>query len=373
MISSQQRGIALLTVLLILALATVASVTMTSRQQLDIRRTANMLSAEQGYLVMMSFEEFARRVLVEDTNNTDSFEDRWALVDSSRLQGVLGFVPELAGFKVSEVRIEDLQGRFNVNNLFGVDPGQPNEAVERFRRLLSFPREVGTPNKPEQLSLPPELVNQTIDWLDNNGLPSGVDGADDSEYLGLNPPYLAANRMMTSASEMFHLLRLRSFDENNNDNRGYRRLLGRLITEFRELIALPRNTPINVNTVNSPDIFRAIVAGLSEQDASALHDRVFGTGISGNIASLKNATNLFGANDFADVNEFLGHAHVSPATNINAMNFELGVTSEYFMLTIEVQREGLTVYMNSILHRTGANNARRVNVIHRSLGRWGVI
>ena len=43
-----QRGVALITALLVIALVTAAAVAMASRQQLDIRRTANILQRDQA-------------------------------------------------------------------------------------------------------------------------------------------------------------------------------------------------------------------------------------------------------------------------------------------------------------------------------------
>ena len=48
--AERQRGVALITALLVVALATVAAVAMATRQQLDIRRTGNLLHGEQAYL-----------------------------------------------------------------------------------------------------------------------------------------------------------------------------------------------------------------------------------------------------------------------------------------------------------------------------------
>ncbi len=44
-----QRGVALITALLVIALVTVAAVAMASRQQIDIRRRANITDADQAH------------------------------------------------------------------------------------------------------------------------------------------------------------------------------------------------------------------------------------------------------------------------------------------------------------------------------------
>ena len=63
-----QRGVALVTALLVVALATVAAVAMASRQQLDVRRTANLLQGDQAYVYAQAVEDWARVVLKRDEN-----------------------------------------------------------------------------------------------------------------------------------------------------------------------------------------------------------------------------------------------------------------------------------------------------------------
>ena len=64
--AQRQRGVALITALLIVALATIAAVAMASRQQLDVRRTANILDGDQAFFYALGVESWARRILVRD-------------------------------------------------------------------------------------------------------------------------------------------------------------------------------------------------------------------------------------------------------------------------------------------------------------------
>ena len=58
-----QRGVALVTALLVVSLATVAAVAMAMRQQIDVRRTANLLHGEQAYAYAVAAESWARVIL----------------------------------------------------------------------------------------------------------------------------------------------------------------------------------------------------------------------------------------------------------------------------------------------------------------------
>ena len=63
---SKQSGAALITAILITAIATIAAVSMASRQHLDIRRTTNVIESSQAYLFALGAEEWGKQVLVRD-------------------------------------------------------------------------------------------------------------------------------------------------------------------------------------------------------------------------------------------------------------------------------------------------------------------
>ena len=78
-----QRGIALLSALLVVALATVIAVTMIEKQQYKIRRLENIIFNQQAYYYSLAGEAWARSILYKDitssTNkNTDNLFEDWA-------------------------------------------------------------------------------------------------------------------------------------------------------------------------------------------------------------------------------------------------------------------------------------------------------
>ncbi|MCP4699237.1 MAG: type II secretion system minor pseudopilin GspK, partial [Gammaproteobacteria bacterium] len=143
--SRRQKGIALITALLIVALATISAAAMVSRQQIDIRRTSNVLNLDQAYLYALGAEEWARRILIRDRNNSkiDHLSEDWAI----RLPPTM-----VEGGGVSG-HLQDLQGRFNLNNLVENGKAVPAE-IKRFQRLLAA------------LDLPVELAQAVTDWID---------------------------------------------------------------------------------------------------------------------------------------------------------------------------------------------------------------
>jgi general secretion pathway protein K len=80
------KGFALITALLIVALATIVSVNIASNLQLDIRRTSNILANEQAMLYALEAENLLRWGLYEDRqdNNFDYYRDPESLDESEK-------------------------------------------------------------------------------------------------------------------------------------------------------------------------------------------------------------------------------------------------------------------------------------------------
>ncbi|MBV9620133.1 MAG: general secretion pathway protein GspK, partial [Gammaproteobacteria bacterium] len=117
--------------------------------------------------------------------------------------------------------LEDLQGRFNLNNL--VDEHGVPDAVKTaaFTQLLAG------------LGLEEKWTGYLIDWIDHDIAPSTPDGAEDTVYMGQSPPYRTPNRYITSITE---LLALPGFGRE------------RFLKIAPYVSALPHNTKINLCT-----------------------------------------------------------------------------------------------------------------------------
>jgi general secretion pathway protein K len=302
-----QRGVALITAMLVVALAATAAVAMVSRQQYDIRRTGNLLQAEQAYLYMQGIEDWAGQILLRDlmSNNVDHTGEEWATI--------LPPIPidggQLAG------SIEELQGRFNLNDLVNNNV-QDGEAVARFRRLLAA------------LGLNAELAMVVVDWLDPDIDPTFPDGAEDDSYLQGERPYRTANAPLVSISEVRLLKGMNEVLDPEKNETVYDRLAG-------HVCVLPTRVPINVNTATVP-VLMSLAEGLTETDAEAL---LAGRGDEG----------------YADVNAFLQAdalaGRVVPSGSI-------GVASNYFMVTSQVMFGRIVVSYQSMIQRSATGEAR---------------
>jgi general secretion pathway protein K len=227
----RQRGVALITALLVVAIATVLAVEIAARERLDIRRTQNLLARDQAYALAVAAEAWTLDILktdLQEGDGVDGPQDDWA-------QDIM--LPPFEGATLG-MRIEDLQGRFNLNNLAGTNPQRAanDPDYQRFRLLLENLRDQ------HQLAFEPaELIDSLLDWLDQDSLVRPL-GAEDSYYMALEHPRRVANQEMVSPTELMLV-------------KGYTPELYRLLAPH--VTALPGNTTINVNTA-TPEVLRAL-------------------------------------------------------------------------------------------------------------------
>ena len=277
---------------------------------LDMRRTMVLLFHEQGLQVALGAESWIRNILRDDgiDSQTDHLGELWASelpglpVDNDSVQGAV------AG------KIEDLQGRFNVNNLIDSNGEVDQVVLEQFRRLLIV------------LDIDPRFAGLTADWIDadqNAGFP---DGAEDSIYTSLTPPYRTFNRSLVNVTELAAL--------EGMDKASFDRLLP-------HVTALPGHTSINVNTA-TPAVLQSLDANM---DAST-------------VESLLSQREESG---FQDIKATFG----SFVTN-QAILDQLEGSSEFFQLKAVVQIDTVRLTYYSILLR--APNGGPVTTIVRSLG-----
>lgn len=178
----KERGVALITAIVLVAIATVLAVHVGTRAALDLRRTAGLVALDQGWHVALGAEAWAAEVLSDDDREIDHLGEAWAQplpalpVDGGEVRGAL----------------EDMQGRFNLNNLVVGDLVIDAE-VDRFERLLVL---IGAESRWARIM---------ADWIDIDTMPGIPEGAEDGTYLSQNPPYRAANGPVTTTTEMMAL------------------------------------------------------------------------------------------------------------------------------------------------------------------------
>ncbi|HHI91901.1 MAG TPA: general secretion pathway protein GspK [Gammaproteobacteria bacterium] len=319
----KQQGVALITALLIAALVTVAAVAMASHQQLDMRRTGNMLEADQAYMYALAAETWVIQMLKEDQQKTqiDTLIEDWAMK--------LPPIPVEGGAITGSV--EDLQGRFNLNNLVDTSAGENSESngkpdqaqIKAFRSLLTQVSLVK-----EKVQLSPFVANRVADWIDPD-LNALADGAEDLLYLGLDVPYRTANRRMISPSELASVAGLTLRDVS---------ALLPLVT------ALPESTAINVNTA-------------PEMVLLSLHEDITPR-IAAELAAMRVNTAFETADEFVK--------KLKDDYDVTLDKKLVSVSSKYFLVTSDATIGRTTVRMYSVLERKDNG----VNVVSRGIGSY---
>ncbi|MGA6100070.1 type II secretion system minor pseudopilin GspK [Stutzerimonas marianensis] len=308
-----QRGVALITVLLVVAIVTVVCAGMIARQQLSIRGTGNQLQARQAWHYALGGEALAQSILRQDRQATaegvpavDHLLEPWALpqpaYDLDEGQGQV------------QVRIEDLAGRFNLNSL--VREQQPNAAaLAQFRRLLL------------RLQISAPYAERLLDWLDSDQQPSGELGAEDNAYLLLEPSYRTAGRRLEDLSELRLLLDMRDED--------FQRLAP-------YVSVLPADTPLNVNTASAM-VLSSLADSLTPSVAQSLVE-------------------ARQAAPYRDTATFMAQPALS---GVQLQGITLAVTSQYFQAVSEVRLGDRRLALVSQLHREDEGDLR---VLQRNLG-----
>ena len=208
--------------------------------------------------------------------------------------------------------IQDLQGRFNLNNLVDAEGEVDDPSLQQFRRLLLA------------LGLDPRFAGITADWIDSDQEPSFPDGAEDSTYTGIVPPYRAANQVIASPSE---LAAIEGMDKATLD------------ILLPHIVALPGRTAVNVNTATAP-VLQSLDENLTLADVEGLLAQRQDTG-------------------FSDV-----QATFSPLVAPDVLN-QLAETSDYFRLRVVVRVDTVRVTLYSLIERSPQGDT---TPILRSLG-----
>ena len=225
----QQSGIALITALVLVAIATVLAATVAFSSVMASRRASAIYGADQALLAAEGAEAMAAYALKQSAlppPGPDSLDQAWA-----QPYGPYELAP---GVTLEYAQIEDQTGKFNINNL--ADGGKSDPvSMQQFQNLLSA------------LGLETKWAGILADWIDSDNNPNDPEGAEDSVYLSQMPSYRAANMPVSSISE---LLALPGFGRDR-----YNRLAP-------YISALPAGTPINICTASG--LLLDAISGKSE-------------------------------------------------------------------------------------------------------------
>ena len=216
----RQRGVALIIALVLVALAAILATKLTFDGWLERRRASGVMAAEQAFEFGMGAEALAADVLgqngqkpqnaqagqtSQNTQQTQTAQNNsqvtlaqpWAQ-PTQPLPITPENDPEGEPIGTLQGQLEDMQGRFNLNNLGHVinvngKIEQDPQPLEQFQRLLVA------------AGLEAKWAGIARDWIDADDQPGSPDGAEDAVYTAQSPPYRTGNWPMTSPSELMNL------------------------------------------------------------------------------------------------------------------------------------------------------------------------
>ncbi|MFA5683464.1 MAG: type II secretion system minor pseudopilin GspK [Lysobacteraceae bacterium] len=301
-----QRGVALLSAMLVVALAVVLVAALLDVGEASRARSRNALRAEQTWQLLHGLEGWAGAALRRDSDDgsgIDGPEDPWlqplppVQIPGGRIQG----------------RLRDRSGCFDLNALHrnGADDEQ---AIARFERLLTA------------LRLDPTIAAQVADWLDADLSPRSG-GAEDGQYLRRTPPYRSAGRPFAHVSELRLLATV--------DDKVYQRLAP-------HVCAQPQVTPLNLNFA-SPAIWMSLDGRISEAAAQRLWRE--------------------GRARYRDVEEVRSALREEGVEAVELSAY--GTASRYVLMEAEIEVDGVPYVYASLLERAPGG----VRVLARTRGR----
>lgn len=348
-----ESGAALVIALLVFGICAALIVAMKGDFELFYQRGANYFLAEQSYAYLRGAEDLASLALVTDHDmdaarerTRDDLEEVWArgmppfpVEDSGAvLRGIHPDPVENGKF----VFLEDLQGRFNLNNLLadansggegdgeGADEGTPGARFSGYQ--AQFIRLLQTFDEPVLSQQQAIVITESVmDWLDRDSVPR-MYGAEDDYYYGRTPAHRAANQAFASVSELRAVA---------NVTPEIYRQLARLVTVWPQ-----DGGKLNIHTAPA-QVLRSLNA---DEDLTPLDP-----GLAESLVSQRQDV------PFEDMESFIAH----PAFADKEIDQDLlGESSSWFLLSAVVEVADRSTRLYSVLHRS----QRQVEVVARSTG-----
>ena len=319
------RGAALVIVLFIVALAAILAVEMSANLMLQVQRSTNLQSQQQAKWYAYGAEELAIKGLIKskkDEPEKTTLAQPWAKqgdvkypVDNGTLSG----------------QLTDLQACLNLNALGAEpDPNSTNKTNPAHKALFAILENIEDLPSDESEE---GMADSVFDWLDENSI-TYRSGAEEGEYLSRQFPYMTANSLFASVSELRLI-------------KGFNPLVMEKVLPF--VCVIPGSTllSINVNTVTAEQalLLSGLIDELSVSGAQAV------------IAARPE-------NGFDNIEEFFESVKQQGGKNIKAVEKLFSLKSEYFKLQTQAKFVDLRFSMTTLLY---ASNGE-VTILARKFG-----
>lgn len=311
----RQRGIAVITALLLTTLAITIVASLFWQQQVQVRSIENQRLQLQKQWVLRGALDWAGLILREDAKHSsvDNLDEPWAVpLAETRLDQYVesGRAGDHVGDATLSGSISDAQARYNLTNLCPNGTINPAE-VAAFERLLS------------DAQLNPALAQATADVMAAAHHSDELRTEIKSQVAAANSDN-QPNTQPMNLTQMEDLLAVPGFSPE---------MLGKL-KNF--VIFLPRATPVNVNTAPA-EVLAARIGTLTLSDATSL------------VAKRNTAS-------FRDLADF---AQRLPGTQFVASSKEVSVTTNYFLVDGKVRMDRAELDVQALIERNG----NRTNIV----------
>jgi len=319
------RGAALVIVLFIVALAAILAVEMSANLMVQVQRSTNLQSQQQAKWYAYGAEELAIKGLIQskkDDPEKTTLAQPWAKqgdvkypVDSGTLSG----------------QLTDLQACLNLNALGAEpDPNSTNKTNPAHKALFAILENIEDLPSDESEE---GMADSVFDWLDKNSI-TYRSGAEEGEYLSRQFPYMTANSLFASVSELRLI-------------KGFNPLVMEKVLPY--VCVIPGSTllSINVNTV-------------TEEQALLLSGLIDELSVSGAQAVIAARPE----NGFDNIEEFFESVKQQGGKNIKAVEKLFSLKSEYFKLQTQAKFVDLRFSMTTLLY---ASNGE-VTILARKFG-----
>ncbi|MBQ4813809.1 general secretion pathway protein GspK [Pseudoalteromonas luteoviolacea] len=307
-----QQGAALIIVLFIVALAASLAAEMSSSLMVQVQKAANIQTHQQAKWYSYGAEELVKKVLLEsrkDDPDKVHLGQAWAIDE----------VPYPVDHGTLSGKVTDLQACLNLNALRA--PKDQNAKGSRtatnpaHKALLELLKNIE--DLPSQES-EEAMADSVYDWLDEDSI-TFRSGAEEDEYMSRQMPYMTANNLMASESELRVI-------------KGFNPLVMEKLLPY--VCVIPGNTElsINVNTVLPEQalLISALIDGLELSGAEAV------------IAARPEE-------GFDNLQDFITEAKNQGAQDVKDAEKIFTITSNYFKLRAKASFDERLFKMTSIL------------------------
>ncbi len=194
-----EQGMALLITIMTVALLVAVTLQYHKTTWDKYLASRNYMSGTQLTAIAESGINIAMAVLQEDDREADSLHDGWAMLEKEPFR-------ELFSTGTLKIKIEDLSGRFPINNIAaragsGGQGGVNAVTAGKNREILTKLLSSGAFPKVEDETMAKQIVDAVTDWIDENDEESDF-GAENGYYQSLAKPYSCKNKPLEYIEEL---------------------------------------------------------------------------------------------------------------------------------------------------------------------------